>query len=328
MITEKLRREPRSEAPGPRGGGAWTLALALSVPVLLVMLLWVRIVSAADDRERVFDIPRYEAEQVIKDWLVKAGYSVTAENPADRVVLRAIRKNALWEITLRHHSPLATAVESGETLKGRTDALWSFLEDYQDGSFSARGFLPRAVPERVQRRKDSAVCIHAVVRDRPIQLSGFVVDTSGLILCTAHMLKDPTEIAVIPPGGKSVSGAIVKIDFRKDLALIDCAKTFVDAVSLNNHDPAPVTGARVFTIGCPRGHALTMISGVVSGPPRLVEGQPLIQVRMEVEPGSSGSPVFDEQGGLVGVVQGRMKSDHRSGLLVPLQTIIAFVRER
>jgi hypothetical protein len=29
----------------------------------------------------------------------------------------------------------------------------------------------------------------------------------------------------------------------------------------------------------------------------------------------------------VGVVQGRMKSDHRSGLLVPLQTVIAFVKE-
>ncbi len=317
------------QSPSGRTSGIRTLAVRLLVPALFLILLGAQLVSAADDdRERVFDIPRYEAEQVITDWLVKAGYSVTAENPADKVVLKAIKQNAPWEITLKYNSPLATVVKSGDTLKGRADALWSFLGDYQDGTFSARGFPPREVPAQVQRRKGSSVCIRAVVKGRPIQLSGFVVDTSGLILCTAHMLKDPTEITIIPPAGRSVGGAIVKIDFKKDLALIDCSRAFEDAVSLNNHDPAPGSGIRVFTIGCPRGYAGTVISGVVSGPPRLVEGQPLIQVRMEVEPGSSGSPVFDEQGDLVGVVQGRMKSDHRSGLLVPLQTVIAFVKER
>jgi serine protease Do len=305
------------------------MAVLMMAPALLFILLGTRIVSAADDdRERVFDIPRYEAEQVITDWLVKAGYSVTAENPPDKVVLKALKQNAPWEIRLRYHSPLATVVESGETLTGRSDALWRFLGDYQDGTYSARGFPPREVPAEVQRRRGSAVCIRAVVKDRPLQLSGFVVDTSGLILCTAHMLKNPTQITIVPPAGGSVGGAIVKIDYRKDLALIDCSRAFGGAVSLNNHKPAPGTGVKVFTIGCPRGHAGTVISGVVSGPPRLVEGQPLIQVRMEVEPGSSGSPVFDEQGDLVGVVQGRMKSDHRSGLLVPLQTVIDFVKER
>jgi hypothetical protein len=48
-----------------------------------------------------------------------------------------------------------------------------------------------------------------------------------------------------------VGGTIVKIDFKKDLALIDSSRAFEDAVSLNNHDPAPGSGTRVFTIGCP-----------------------------------------------------------------------------
>jgi serine protease Do len=211
---------------------------------------------------------------------------------------------------------------------GRTDALWRFLADYQDGSISARGFSPREMPMPVQNRKGTVVCIRALVRDRPIQLSGFVVDSSGLILCTAHMLKNPTEITVTPLSGRSLSGNIVKIDFKRDLALIDCTQTFGNPVALNNGKPAPERGQKVFSIGCPLNHAGTVMTGVVSGPPRLVEGQPLLQVRMEVEPGSSGSPVFDEQGDLAGVVQGRMKGNHLSGLLIPLDTVISFIKER
>jgi len=276
---------------------------------------------------RVFQLPRYEAEQVIKDWLKKSGYQVRSEQMAEKIVLSATKDATPWEITLRHDSPLATEVTSGEALKGRADTLWKFLAGYEQGMLSPRGFPTGDVPDGVRNRMDSVVCIRALVKGRPIQLSGFVADASGLILCTAHTLKDPTDITVIPRRGNPLDGTLVRIDFRKDLALIDCSRPFSTAVPVNNGKPVPATDARVFSIGCPRNHAGTMVSGFVSGPPRLVEGQPLLAVRMEVEPGSSGSPVFDEQGDLVGMVQGRMKGDHYSGLLIPIETVISFIKE-
>jgi serine protease Do len=286
--------------------------------------------AVADDAvpTKVFNMPRYEAGQVIMNWLKKTGYEVAAQTGEDKVVISAHGKASPWEIILRHHSPLATVVTSDDAVKGRADALWKYLASYQDGAVPARGFLPGDIPAPVKNRMESVVCIRAVVKNKPIQLSGFVVDTSGLIICTAHMLRNPTEITVMPFNGERFEGRLVKIDFRNDLALIDTSHAFAGAVALNTSKPAPGNKVRIFAIGCPGNHGGTLASGMVSGPPRLVEGHPLIHVLMEVEPGSSGSPVFDEQGDLVGVVQGRLKTDHLSGLLIPVETVITFVKER
>lgn len=297
--------------------------------VTVSILLFALDASAGDDTlTKVYRMPRYEAEHIITDWLMKAGYEVRSEQAAEKVVITASKGSALWEIELRHDSPLATEVTSGEAPRGRTDTLWKFLSDYQQGTVSGRGFPAADLPAAVKTRKESVVCIRAMVKDKPIQLSGFVADTSGLILCTAHTLRDPTGITVMTSRGGITEGKLVRIDFRKDLALIDCAFTFSRAIEVNNGRPVPGKDQRIFSIGCPRNHSGTMITGVVSGPPRLVEGQPLLAVRMEVEPGSSGSPVFDEAGSLVGMVQGRMKGDHLSGLIIPVETIISFIKEK
>jgi len=273
-------------------------------------------------------MPRYEAEQVIRDWLKKAGYEVAAQTGEDKVVLSAQGKAGPWKISLRHHSPLATAVTSDNAVKGRSGALWKYLASYQDGPVPPRDILPGGFPERVKKHMESVVCIRAVVKNKPIQLSGFVADASGLIICTAHMLKNPSEITVLPFNRQGFSAKIVKIDFRKDLALLDTSQAFDGAIALNTSKPAPGNEARIFTIGCPGNHGGTLASGIMSGPPRLVDGHPLLHALLDVEPGSSGSPVFDEKGDLVGVVQGRLKNDHRSGLLIPLETVITFVKER
>jgi serine protease Do len=97
---------------------------------------------------------------------------------------------------------------------------------------------------------------------------------------------------------------------------------------MNNSGLVPDMGQRVYTIGCPLGNRGTVSSGYVDGPPGVVDGQALLQVRMEVEPGSSGSPVFDRDGNLVAVVKGRLKGGNASGLLIPMDTIISFVREK
>jgi len=48
---------------------------------------------------------------------------------------------------------------------------------------------------------------------------------------------------------------------------------------------------------------------------------------MKIYPGSSGSPVFDVQGNLVAIVKGRHRGTDSIGFLIPLETIIEFVRE-
>jgi serine protease Do len=46
---------------------------------------------------------------------------------------------------------------------------------------------------------------------------------------------------------------------------------------------------------------------------------------MEIHPGSSGSPVFDANGRLVGIVKGRYRGTNSIGFVIPLETITSFM---
>jgi serine protease Do len=48
---------------------------------------------------------------------------------------------------------------------------------------------------------------------------------------------------------------------------------------------------------------------------------------LETSPGSSGSPVFDEKGALVGIVKGRFRGTNTIGFLIPISRIKAFIDE-
>jgi serine protease Do len=290
------------------------------------LALWATAAWAAVD-SRVFPVPRYEAEQVIASWLRKGGFDVQSTSAPDQAHIRAARKTDAWDIVLMHRSTLATWIAVEESPGGTGAALWEYLAGYLHADAQTQAVRSTSrVPAPVIARMDLVVCIRAEVKGTPIQLTGFVVDPSGLVLCTAHTLVDPDVISIILSNGNALKGKIVRINFKKDLALIDCTYAFGRAVALAGDRPVPATGTKLYSAGCPLNLGGTLVSGVISGTPKLVEGQPLLQVRMEVEPGSSGSPVFDGGGNLVAVVKGRLKGDNFAGLLIPMETVLSFVK--
>ena len=298
----------------------------------IVALIWLMplCASAYDDEMRdtkVFGIPRLEAEQVIIEWLENEGYETGKTLSGDEVVIKGVKKMALWEIALTHNSPLAAKVSVRSSPQGKADELWEFLAGYVQRYSSNHGTAGGDGLLSIMDHMESVVCIRALTSGRPTQLTGFVVDNSGLILCTAHTLLKPERITITLSSGQTLEGRLIRADFRKDLALIDCSHAFGSAIALMKSEPVPDMGQRVFSIGCPLDHKGTVSKGFVDGSPRLVDGQPLLQVRIEVEPGSSGSPVFNSKGNLVAVVKGRLKGDNLSGLLIPMETLISFVKD-
>src|SRR5207244_7217958 len=60
-------------------------------------------------------------------------------------------------------------------------------------------------------------------------------------------------------------------------------------------------GQAVVAIGNPQGLTHSVVAGVVSGK-REVDGRPMIQVAIPIEPGNSGGPLLDMQGRVHGIM--------------------------
>ena len=280
---------------------------------------------------KVFALTRSEAVDAVSGWFEKSGFAVTKASGRESLEIRALKGNEEWIVTLKPHSPLASEISASYRMSGvrsqdEVRNLWNFLSGYGNGSHAQIDASSSGIPGSIRAWRESVVCLSAKTADELYQFSGFVVDTSGLILCTAHNLKGVREIVVTFSDGSTRPGTIVKIDEERDLSLSDVGTTLRKAVSPVGGPMSVRSGQKLFSVGCPEGLSGTIYAGVISGPPRSVGGQRLWQAGMKVYPGSSGSPVFDEQGNLVAVVKGRRRGTDSTGFLIPHGTIVSFIR--
>lgn len=131
--------------------------------------------------------------------------------------------------------------------------------------------------------------------------SGFFIDPDGLLLASAHAVFDAREIWVITAGGERLRAAVRGLDRQRDVALLKVDAHGQPVVHAAASPPCP--GGWVVAIGTPFGFESTVTAGVVSAYPRYLHGSsvPLIQSDVVLNPGSSGGPLFDAGGALVGM---------------------------
>lgn len=290
--------------------------------------------TVCPDTENRFAAPASEVVEIISGWLTDQGYMVRRDFPRPGTIhVAAWNSREEWEITVRPQSALASVATMVHEGPAPSLQACRRLREYIDGYLlgTAPQPSPRAgsryqpIPTVVLDRIETVVCIRGRSRQQEIQFSGFVVDSGGLVLCTAHDLSGHQRVTVTFYDGTSVPGIVARLDLRRDLALVEYSASPQAYVSLSAGRNLLGIGESVFSIGCPNNLRGTLVAGAISGPPRLVGDQPLWQVNMDIHPGSSGSPVFDSRGQLVAMVKGRYRGTSTVGFLTPLETIIAFL---
>ncbi|MCY4400886.1 MAG: serine protease [Gemmatimonadetes bacterium] len=131
--------------------------------------------------------------------------------------------------------------------------------------------------------------------------SGFYVTRSGHILTNAHAVEQCREIRVFPTG----VAEILALDHESDLALllIDTDEGTVPAVFREGRGIR--TGASVIVVGFPLQGLVSsgpnITDGIVSATAGLGDDRRMFQMTAPVQPGSSGGPVLDATGSVVGV---------------------------
>jgi putative serine protease PepD len=162
---------------------------------------------------------------------------------------------------------------------------------------------PLAVPALYTQLVPSVVLI---TTSRGALGSGTVVTDTGTVLTANHVISGGGELTVVFADGTRAPAEIASADPKNDTALLEPQKLpeVVVAAALGG---GVAVGADVVAMGNPLGLRDSTSSGIVSGLDRTskttagsVTG--LIQFDAAVNPGSSGGPLLDDQGLVVGVV--------------------------
>lgn len=133
--------------------------------------------------------------------------------------------------------------------------------------------------------------------------SGFIIGADGHVLTSAHALFDAQQTWVVTADGRRFQAAVLGFDRGSDVGLLK-----IDATGLPVARLAPAAqlcpGDWVGALGAPFGFQHSVTVGAVSAYPRFLPGGaglPLIQSDVVLNRGSSGGPLFDAHGLVVGM---------------------------
>ena len=132
--------------------------------------------------------------------------------------------------------------------------------------------------------------------------SGFIISSDGEILTNAHAVADVDRAIVRLADGRQFSGKVLGLDRTTDVALVKIEAHGLPAAAIG-HSARLARGEWVVAIGSPFGLDNSATAGIVSASQRFLPGSavPLIQTDVAINPGSSGGPLFNLRGEVVGI---------------------------
>lgn len=155
--------------------------------------------------------------------------------------------------------------------------------------------------------------------------TGFAFDAHTLIT-NRHVVEDSSELQVTTYDGRTIEVTAASVAAVADLAIITTEEAIGPGAVLAQEDP--VEGDAITVVGYPNGGQLTTVSGIVLG----ATGDPLgaalgtvLATTAPVEPGSSGSPVLNERGEVVGVIYA--KNEAEQSFMVPVSLLRTLLDE-
>lgn len=156
--------------------------------------------------------------------------------------------------------------------------------------------------------------------------TGFIVAPGGLVATNLHVIGEGRTIQV-----RTAAGAVHAVteihatDRTHDLAILRVAGLDQAPPPLPlGADEEAREGQPIIAIGNPLGLTHSVVAGVISAK-REVEGRPMLQVALPVEPGNSGGPLLDRRGRVIGVITMKSAVTANLGFAVPARPLAALL---
>jgi uncharacterized protein YecT (DUF1311 family) len=152
--------------------------------------------------------------------------------------------------------------------------------------------------------------------------TGFFVSGDGLLVTTAHVIKGATSAVVQLSNGAVTSVISIKAVYPDaDLAFVQTGLKKSEHLMLAIAKPIE-KGSAVAVLGNPQGLEFSLSTGVVSSF-RRTEVAEYVQFTAPISKGSSGSPVFDSDGNVIGIATMYQRDGQNLNFAVSAKTIAA-----
>jgi V8-like Glu-specific endopeptidase len=177
----------------------------------------------------------------------------------------------------------------------------------------------------ISREANGAV-VSIVVSDKnghPVaQGSGFLISKDGQVVTNYHVIKNGSSAVIkFPDGAFFVVDGVLASDKDRDVAIIKAHGNDFRALTLGDSDRLQV-GEEVVAIGSPLSLESTVSNGIVSAI-RTVEdeGGKFLQITVPISPGSSGGPLFNMSGKVVGITTSHIKGGENLNFAIPINDV-------
>ncbi len=156
--------------------------------------------------------------------------------------------------------------------------------------------------------------------------TGFNIAIDGLIVTNRHVVEDKNSVIIrfnlahqptFPASNWFESDQV-------DLAVIDIGGTDLPYLTLST--TAPSAGDDIIFIGNPQSFDWVISEGKVLGS-LLIGEVPMLLIEGPVNPGSSGSPVFNDQHEVIGIIYAKLTNTENQGLAIPVSYLTTFLEE-
>jgi serine protease Do len=164
-------------------------------------------------------------------------------------------------------------------------------------------FIPPARAADLEAALDATLVVYSDDLDEAFLGSAFLWGDGRIAVTNQHVVGDARSVELRTRDGRRLSARVVARDKGRDIALI----AVPDAALGGGLQPAgaiPGVGEPVYALGAPLGAEFTATQGMISAVGRQIEeAQPIRYVQHDaaVNPGSSGGPLVDAAGHLVGM---------------------------
>jgi len=191
---------------------------------------------------------------------------------------------------------------------------------------TAAGEGALSVQEIYERVSPSVVVVYNLNESGQIRGhgTGFFIDPWGMVATNYHVVEGASSLRIKTKNGATMDiRGIAASDAENDVVILSAILP-VDSIRTLRMTPSlPQVGDKIVVIGTPYHPQLaqTITDGLVSAIRPLAGGKRLIQISAPISPGSSGSPVVNTKGEVVGIATRVHRQASHIGIAVPGEII-------